>query len=322
MTHLPMLPRPRRAAAVLLLSLAFAAGCKQEFVASGPAVDRPSFDGEAALALAQTQVDFGPRVPGRQGHADQLAWMRTTLDTLADVVVVDNFTAVVRSGDTLHLSNVIARFKPEESRRIVILTHWDTRPISDKAKDTTLLHTPIPGANDGASGTAVLIQLARMFNEQAPPMGVDLLFVDGEDYGNPEDEMFLGSQRYADNLPAKGQPGRPVYGVLLDMIGDRDLRLPIEGISAEYARPVVNKVWGVARRLGYGDTFPQSGARQVGDDHWPLIQAGLPTADVIDLEYGPDNGWWHTPDDTMDKLSAESLRKVGEVMAELVYTGG
>ncbi len=313
----------RYGAALLCAATLLTAGaCKDHFEATGPAVDRPSFDGEAALALVDKQMAFGPRIPGEPGHAAQLAWMHATLDSLAAEVVVDTFTVVASNGDTLSLANVIAKFRPEASRRIVLLTHWDTRPVSDQAQDPSQRDMPVPGANDGGSGTAVLIGLARMFREQAPPMGVDLLFVDGEDYGPGTQDMFYGSKRYAASLPAQGQPGRPVYGVLLDMVGDSDLLLPIEGVSAKYAQPVVSKVWGAARRLGYEQTFPHTGAREVGDDHVPLIQAGLPTADVIDLDYGPANAWWHTPQDTPDKLSAESLRKVGEVMAELVYTGG
>jgi len=310
------------AAVVAAAGVLFAtAACRDRFEATGPTVDRPSFDGAAALALVEKQVAFGPRIPGEPGHAAQLEWMRATLDSLAQEVAVDTFTSVASNGDTLHLANVIAKFLPDASRRIVLLTHWDTRPISDQATPA-LRDTPVPGANDGGSGTAILIGLARLFREQAPPMGVDLLFVDGEDYGPGTEDMFYGSKRYAASLPAKGQPGRPVYGVLLDMVGDRDLQLPVEGVSAQYAQPVVSKVWDAARRLGYETTFPRSGAREVGDDHVPLIEAGLPTADVIDFDYGPGNSWWHTPDDTPDKVSAESLGKVGEVMAELVYTGG
>ena len=226
-----------RATVLVLLGLIAVGGCKDRFEATGPAVDRPSFDGKSALAQVERQVAFGPRVPGRPGHADQLAWMRTTLDSLADSVVVDGFTAVASSGDTLHLTNVIARFRPDQTRRILLLTHWDTRPISDEAQDSALLGVPVPGANDGASGTAVLLELARLLHEQAPPMGVDLLFVDGEDYGPTPDDMFFGSERYAAMLPEPREPGRPVYGVLLDMVGDRDLRLPLEGISAQHASP-------------------------------------------------------------------------------------
>ncbi len=315
---------PGRLAAILALAgLLAAAACDSSSEVQGPFPGRPRFDGTRALELVERQVAFGPRVPGRPGHADQLAWMRATLDSLADDLVVDSFTVVASSGDTLRLTNLVARFKPEEKRRILLLTHWDTRPISDNASEPELEKIPVPGANDGGSGTAVLIELARLFHGQAPPMGIDLLFVDGEDYGPGTEDMFFGSNRYAESLPDQAATtGRPIYGVLLDMVGDVDARFPVEEYSFEYARPVVNKVWGAARRLGYASAFPETVGGPVGDDHVPLIEAGLPTADVIDLSYGPGNAWWHTPNDTPDHVSAANLEMVGEVMAELVYSGG
>jgi len=232
---------------------------------------------------------------------------------------VDTFTHVTAGADTLALSNVLARVHPEAARRILLLTHWDTRPQSDMAADSARRGLPIPGANDGGSGTAVLLELARMFTAAPPPMGIDLLFVDGEDYGPGVDDMFLGSRRYAERL---GTEGRPVYGVLLDMVGDADPQFPVEGYSAELAPIVVRKVWSAARRLGYEDVFPERVGARLGDDHLPLLQAGVPTVDVIDFSYGPANAWWHTPEDTPDRLSARTLGMVGEVLAELVYSGG
>ncbi len=299
-----------------------AGGCDTSSEVQGPFPGRPRFDGERALELVHRQVAFGPRIPGQRGHADQLAWMRATLDSLADTLVVDSFPAVASPGDTLHLTNLVARFRPEEHRRILLLTHWDTRPVSDQAKEPERQSIPVPGANDGASGTAVLIEMARLFHGHPPPMGIDLLFVDGEDYGPGPEDMYFGSKRYAAGLPDQGATGRPIYGVLLDMVGDVDPGFPVEEYSVEFARPVVNKVWGAARRLGYADAFPESVRGPVGDDHVPLIEAGLPTADVIDLSYGPGNAWWHTPDDTPEHVSAASLEMVGEVVAELVYSGG
>lgn len=316
------LARAARFAALIAPVLLAAVACGPLFEDRGPAVERPRFDGAAALALVERQVAFGPRVPGEPGHTAQLGWMRARLDSLADEVVVDSFTAVDSSGDTLRLANVIARFRPDAPRRILLLAHWDTRPVSDGAIDPSLRDVPVPGANDGGSGTAVLLQLASLFGEQPPPVGVDLLFVDGEDYGATSEDMFFGSRHYAANLPGRGEPGRPVYGVLLDMVGARDARFHVEATSAEFAAPVVSKVWGTARRLGYEEDFPRGVGERLGDDHVPLIEAGLPTIDVIDFPYGPDNAWWHTPEDTPDKLSAATLEKVGETIAELVYTGG
>jgi len=286
----------------------------------GPTPGRPSFDGTPAMELVRTQVGFGPRVPGTEGHARQRTWMLAHLEARAPVVVADTFTHVTTRGDTLTLTNVVARFRPEETRRILFLAHWDTRPTADMAADPADRGTPIPGANDGGSGTAVLLHLATILGEHPPPMGVDLLFVDGEDWGPGPEDMFLGAIRYASRLETLEV--RPVYGVLLDMVGDADPLFPVEGYSAHYAPVVVRKVWDAAERLGYGHIFPRRVGQSIADDHLPLNQAGLPTANVIDFDYGPGNAYWHTPDDTPDRVSARTLGIVGEVVTELIYSGG
>ena len=302
--------------AVLLLG---AVACGDSDGVSGPTPGRPSFDGEAALALVREQVAFGPRVPGSEGHARQLAWMVSRLDTLAAEVAVDTFTHRTAAGETLTLYNVLARFRPEATRRILLLAHWDTRPRSDASADPALRDTPVPGANDGASGTAVLLVLAELLSRDPPPMGVDLLFTDGEDYGPGVDDMLLGARRYASMLPDEG---RPVYGLLLDMVGDADASFPPEELSVQRANVVVLKVQRVAERLGYQSYFPSRVGPRLVDDHVPLLDAGLPTANLVDFSYGPGNSYWHTPEDTPDRLSAATLELVGEVVAELVYSGG
>ncbi len=276
------------------------------------------------MSLVQRQVDFGPRVPGLPGHAAQLAWMVARLDSAGIAVQTDTFTHVTSTGDTLHLTNVLARARPEATRRILFLTHWDTRPISDNALDPAVRNTPIPGANDGASGTAILLEMAKLLVETPPPEGVDLLFVDGEDYGDAaQGDMFLGAERYARHtLLQKGEPGRPIYGVLLDMVGDVDPSFPVEPTSMQWAQPVVSKFWSAARRLGYAQYFPETVGQGIDDDHIALLNAGLPTADVIDFSYGPGNSWWHTPDDTPEHVSPTTLGMVGQVVTELIYSGG
>ena len=293
--------------------------CDEPGAVSGPTPGRPSFDGDAALELVHAQVAFGPRVPGSEGHARQLAWMVERLDTLAAEVAVDTFSHVTAAGEALTLYNVVGRFVPDATRRILLLAHWDTRPRSDAALDPALRDIPGPGANDGASGAAVLLVLAELFAAHAPPMGVDLLLTDGEDYGPTLDDMLLGARRYASTLPAEG---RPVYGVLLDMVGDAEASFPVEELSAQHANVVVRKVWRAAERLGYLDWFPSAVGQRLVDDHVPLIEAGLPTANLVDFSYGPGNRYWHTPEDTPDRVSARTLEMVGEVVAELIYSGG
>jgi hypothetical protein len=294
--------------------------CQETQVPVGPTPGSPRFEGEAALDLVRTQVEFGPRVPGSEGHARQLAWMVARLNSVAAEVTVDTFSHVTQGGQSLTLYNVSARFNPEATRRVLLLTHWDTRPRSDEAADPAQREIPIPGANDGASGTAVLLELARMFAASPIPVGVDLLFVDGEDFGPDSEDMFLGARRYADNLP--GLATRPVFGVLLDMVGDADPMFLADDVSMQSASVVVQKVWRAAERLGYRDYFPNRVADRVYDDHVILNAVGLPTADLIDFSYGPNNSYWHTPDDTPEHVSAATLEMVGRVVTELIYSGG
>lgn len=306
---------PRYSALLLAATLA----CGGE-PGSEPAqrVERPAFPGARAFELIEAQLAFGPRVPGSPGHAAQLEWMVEQLAAHADTVIVDRFRYTTTTGDTLPLANVLARFNAADPDRLLFLAHWDTRPISDQSTNPEERDTPVPGANDGASGVAVLMALGELFSLQPPPVGVDLLMVDGEDYGPTTADMFIGSERYA------GQPlgGQPRYAVLLDMVGDRDPGFPVEGFSSRYAPRVVQRVWGIAHDLGYGRLFPMTVGPPILDDHVPLNEAGIPTVDIIDFEYGPGNSLWHTPNDVLANVSPATLEVVGEVVAEVAYRGG
>jgi Zn-dependent M28 family amino/carboxypeptidase len=311
-------PRPPLLLALLLAGLGACTGER----AAPPAAEIaniPAFDGQAADTLIATQVAFGPRVPGLEGHARQLAWMEEYLRARADTLVVQSFTQRTTAGRTLELTNLIARFRPEAADRILYLTHWDTRPIADQDPDPALRDRPIAGANDGASGTAVLMQLADVLSRHSPPIGVDLLFVDGEDYGPTGADMYFGSTYFAANLP----PGyRPLYGVLIDMVGDRDPVFPIEGYSQQYAPEVVQRVWRVAEELGYGRIFRRAPGLAIEDDHIPLNRAGIRTIDIIDFDYGPGNRYWHTHQDSLQNTGPQGLEAVGTVLTTLVYRGG
>jgi hypothetical protein len=282
-------------------------------------VERPVFDGGAAHEFVREQVAFGPRVPGTEGHAAQLAWMETLLIGWADEVERIPFSFTTSRGEELALTNLLARFHPGTTNRILLLTHWDTRPWSDQALDPEERDIPVPGANDGGSGTAILLHLASLMAEAPPPLGVDLLFVDGEDYGPGTQDMFLGSKYFAATMP------RPLpwsFGLLLDMVGDLDPSFPMEGYSAQYAPSETQRVWQVAHDLGYRPYFPARVGSRVMDDHLPLNQAGLPTVDLIDFEYGPSNRLWHTPQDIPENTSPQTLGMVGDVVTELVFRGG
>lgn len=280
----------------------------------GATVNAPRFDGAAAYQLVRKQLSFGPRIPGTEAHRRQAEWMREYLAARADTLIVQRFEHLTVDGETIELVNVFARFNPDAGQPILFLAHWDTRPAADQAHDPEGRKAPVPGANDGASGTAVLLQLAEMLAESPPPRAVDILLVDGEDYGDFSlgQDVFLGSRHFAANMPAGYDPD---FGVLLDMVGDRDLEIYVEGNSNRLAPGVVDRVWRVAARLGFGDVFHKEVRHTVNDDHIPLNEAGIPTINIIDFDYP----YWHTPEDTADKVSASSLGVVGTVMARLAY---
>jgi hypothetical protein len=298
----------RHAPLVLVAALALAA-CRSE---SKP---RTPFDASAAMGYVKEQLEFGTRIPGTDAHRRTGDWIVAHLHGTADTVIEQRFTHVTLKGDTLPLRNILARFRPAAPQRVLFLTHWDTRPVSDgpgEAPDRRSL--PMPGANDGASGTAMLLALADALKRTPPTVGVDLLFVDGEDYGSFDDgkDVLLGSRYFAEHLPDSSY--RPLYGVLWDMIGKFDTQFPEEANSLQRAPEVVALVWKQAAELGYAGTFVPASGGAVIDDHVPLLDAGLHVIDVLDLNY-PEH---HTTHDTFDKVSPRSMQIVGDVAYSLV----
>ena len=276
---------------------------------------RTPFDGAAALGYVKTQLEFGTRVPGSAGHRRTGDWIVARMRATADSVVEQRFPHVTAHGDTLPLRNILARFRPRDPQRVLYVTHWDTRPLSDGPGERADLRTaPMPGANDGASGTAMFVALAEALERTPPNVGVDLLFVDGEDYGSFDDgrDVLLGSRYFATHLPDPGY--RPLYGVLWDMIGKQDARFPEELNSVQRAPEVVALVWKKAAELRYATVFVPAPGGAVTDDHLPLLDAGLRVIDVLDLDY-PEH---HTTRDTFDKVSQRSLQIVGDVAYALV----
>ena len=278
--------------------------------------DRPktAFDGARALEYARAQVNFGPRIPGSPGHRRAGDWIVQQMRTRADTVIVQEWTHVTAAGDSLPMRNIIARYRPRETSRVLFLAHWDTRPISDEAFNLADRQMPVPGANDGASGVGLLVAVGDVLKATPPQYGVDLLFVDGEDYGDfaKNQDVLIGSTYFAANPPDASY--RPLFGVLWDMIGDADLRILQEQYSMQSAPEVVARVWRTAEELGYDDIFVQRAGQAITDDHVPLLRAGMRVIDVIDYEYP----FHHRPTDTMDKISARSLQVVGDVAVKLV----
>jgi Zn-dependent M28 family amino/carboxypeptidase len=308
---------PRRP--LVLLGVLLAAACGDRA--------RTAFDGDQAYRYVATQLEFGPRVPGTEGHRRMGAWLVDQMRERADTVVVQDWVHVTAAGDSLPMRNVLARFRAASPERVLYLAHWDTRPISENARDSAHRLLPVPGANDGGSGVAVLLALADLFVRTPPVYGVDLLFVDGEDYGDFDADsgrgvdVFIGSRWFAANLPSPDY--QPLFGVLFDMVADKELRIYQESISAQRAPEVVARVWQTAADLGYGEYFVPQVRYTVKDDHVPLLERGLRVIDVVDIEYTCETAncqpnWHHTPDDTIDKVSARSLQIVGDVAATLV----
>jgi Peptidase family M28 len=296
---------------------------------------KTAFNGDTALAYVRTQLAFGPRVPGTPGHRKTGDWIVAEMRKRADTVTEQSWSQVTAEHDTLPLRNILARFNPSATQRVLYVTHWDTRPKADDDLNFGNKQLPIPGANDGASGVALFLALGDVFKQTPPSVGVDLLFVDGEDWGSfdPDSDgrypdALFGSQYFATHLPSPDY--KPLYGVLWDMIGDADLQIYQEQNSLQFAPEVVARVWQTAADLGYGNYFIPTPGDAVTDDHIPLIKlAGLRVIDVLDIQYGPlpasygpdsraNPNYHHTMQDTIDKVSTKSLQVAGDVAVRLV----
>ncbi len=279
-----------------------------EGLTPGEAADR--FDTDRCFGFVERQLAFGPRVPGSSAHEACGDWMVETLTAAGGTVVEDRFTVTDPRGTVRPLRNILGRFGPEGNGRLLLVAHWDSRPWADRDPDPAKREDPVPGANDGASGVAVLLEIAQHLASARLERGVDLLLVDGEDLGQEgaPTTYALGSQHFA----AKGVAAYD-RGVVLDMVGDVDLRIPVEVNSLLRAPEVVDWIWARAEQLGSAP-FVREPGQDVYDDHIPLLDAGLPTVDLIDLDYVH----WHTVADDLRGVSAGSLASVGRVMLSLV----
>ena len=285
----------------------------------------PPFDEQRAYRDVEKQVSFGPRVSKSEAHKQALAFFESELKATGASVQIQRFSADGYNGEKLELANVLAAFNPTATERVLLVAHWDSRPRADHDPDTTKQNKPIAAANDGASGVGVLLEIARQMKDNPPPIGVDILLTDGEDYGDSdideEEKYFLGAKHFAKNRPAGYYPR---LGILLDLVGDRKAVFKKEAYSMQAAPSIVNFVWGVAQELNLR-TFSQELGDGISDDHLPLIQAGMRVIDIIDQELvghkssDPERKYWHTHSDTMKNISAATLDEVGTLVLTLIY---
>ncbi len=278
-------------------------------------INPPKFNGERAFEYLKQQVAFGPRVPGSEASGKCRDYFYNYFVNNNIGIDSQQFTYPdPYSGNNIEMVNVIASINSdyEPSNRIVLMAHYDCRPRTDFAFDSLLKDNPIDGANDGASGVAVLMELANLFKESTPPCGIDLVLVDGEDWGKVGDleNYLLGSREFA----RRGIRDKYRFAIIVDMVGEKDQRFYREVYSERFFKPLNDMVWKTAADLGV-ISFIDSVKYTVADDHLPLQSAGVPAIDIIDIDY-PE---WHTEFDTPDKCSAQSLENVGRVLAKIIY---
>lgn len=321
-------------ACVMLLSVVFS-GCSssqkaknEKTIASEALMQVMEFNADSAYAFVKAQCDFGPRVPNSEAHRLCGDYLIDKLDSFGANVIVQSTVLSAFDGTKLNARNIIGEFKPEAERRILLLAHWDSRPWADSDSDPKNHKSPVMGANDGASGVGVLLELARLFQKKHPNLGIDIMFVDAEDWGdnsdassNSENTWALGTQYWVANPHKIGY--RPIFGILLDMVGAEGSRFSMEYFSMQYAPAVVKEVWNMAERSGYGNYFVKRNGGAITDDHVFVNRAGIPTIDIIAMDSSSENGFfpqWHTVDDTITHIDPSVLKAVGQTITNLIYS--
>ena len=288
----------------------------------------PPFDADSAFNFVKAQTDFGPRVPNTTAHDRCGEYLQKTLAKYADTLYVQSFSAKNYKGTQLRGRNIIGVFNPDQTRRVILASHWDSRHVADHDPDPANHTTPIDGANDGASGVGVLLEIARQLSEKAPNIGVDIIFFDLEDHGTPESETSpqgdwwcLGSQHWAANPHIAGYSAD--FGILLDMVGDQSAVFRYEYFSKAHALSVLSKVWGTAYQLGYGTRFVQQNSNPITDDHYYVNEiAHIPMIDIIHQEDNTGTGFpltWHTLNDNIEHIDKGTLDMVGKTVLSVVY---
>lgn len=288
----------------------------------------PAFDADSAWVFVENQVKFGPRVPNSEAHVACGNYLASELKRFGAQVYEQEATLTAYNGTQLKAKNIIGSYNPENSKRVLLFAHWDSRPYADHDKDPANHKKPIDGADDGASGVGVLLEMARQFSIKSPAIGIDIIFFDAEDYGTPEfvkeykeNTWCLGAQFWAKNPHVKGY--KADFGILLDMVGAKNASFFKEATSMRYAPQIVELVWSTARDLGYGKFFINAEGGAITDDHqYVILGRNIPCIDIIYTDPESDNGFgphWHTQNDTMDNIDRETLKAVGQTVLQVVY---
>ena len=292
----------------------------------------PSFDADSAYAFCERQCAFGPRVMNTEAHDKCGRWIVEKFKQYGCTVIEQQATLTGYDGTTLKSTNIIASYRPELSTRILVCAHWDCRPWADNDPDSTNWRKPVMGANDGASGVAVMLELARLLHADTTKLavGIDFVCFDAEDYGVPQwsdvqddgNSWALGAQHWAANLHKEGYEAR--YGILLDMVGGQGARFYKESFSMQYASGIVDKVWAAAKAVGFGSYFVDAEGGMINDDHLPVNNvAKIPTIDIItchpDCEQSSFGPTWHTVIDDMEHIDRNTLKAVGQTMVQVLY---
>jgi len=290
----------------------------------------PEFNADSAYQFVKKQVEFGPRVPNTEEHALCAQYLYSKLKSFADTALIQSFKTRAFDGTVLNGKNIIGSFNLENGNRILLCAHWDSRPFADYDPDPANHKTPIDGANDGASGVGVLLEIARQLSILKPKIGVDIIFFDTEDYGEPHDSQYqgredtwgLGSQYWSKNPHDPDYDAR--YGILLDMVGAKDATFLMEGYSLVYAAKLLKKVWNTAHRIGYNDYFIFEEGGYISDDHFYINELyNIPTINIIHLDKDSPNKsffeYWHTIKDNMDVIDKETLKVVGQTLLTVIY---
>lgn len=275
------------------------------------------FSADSAYSYVKRQVDFGPRVPGSEAHARAGKWLASELERHGALVTLQEAQLKAFDGTMLPARNIFGQYNPGSADRLLLVAHWDSRPWADKDPDPAKRKTPVDGANDGASGVGVLLEVARQLATNAPAKGVDILFVDAEDWGDDgdEDSWALGAKYFVDN-PVK--PGyKPSEVIVLDMVGGADARFPREYFSQQNAPQLLDRIYAVAAASGYAPMFPNEIGGAVTDDHVQFIRGGIPAVDIIDYRDGFHPAW-HTSADDMTTIDRRTLGAVGQTIVNLI----